>query len=71
MDDSIGVTLMNRRRIEGEVSTLLARHCRQTGRERLSDRSSKGNEMGVDAHSVAVNALNGPAIHRRQPMMFN
>ena len=27
--------------------------------------------MGVDAHSVAVNALNGPAIPRRPPMMFN
>ena len=27
--------------------------------------------MGVDAHSAAVKALNGPAIHRRPPMMFN
>ena len=27
--------------------------------------------MGVDAHSAAVNAVNGPAIHRRPPMIFN
>ena len=27
--------------------------------------------MVVDAHSAAVNAVNGPAIHRRPPMIFN
>ena len=27
--------------------------------------------MGGDAHSAAVNAVNGPAIHRRPPMIFN
>ena len=26
--------------------------------------------MGVDAHSAAVNAVNGPAIHRRPPMIL-
>ena len=30
-----------------------------------------GRGMGVDARSAAVNAVKGPVMHRRPPMIFN